>query len=87
MENGRPHHDGASLLLSMSSYRRDLVSRATRNGFRSLATDMTVRLVAEAWQNHNFAPVPEDELAYDDTSVRRVTFEPYAAGGDWSDYS
>lgn len=87
MENGRPHHDGASYLLSMSSYRRDLVSRATRNEFRSLATGMTVRLVAEAWQNHNFAPVPEDELAYDDTSVRRVTFESYAAGVDWSDYS
>ncbi len=71
----------------MSSYRRDLVSRATRNEFRSLATDMTVRLVAEAWQNHNFAPVPEDELNYDDSSVRRTTFETYAAAVDWTDYA
>ncbi|MFE6525213.1 abortive infection family protein [Streptomyces sp. NPDC057794] len=77
----------APYLLNMSSYRRDLVSRATRNEFRSLATGMTVRVVAEAWQNHNFAPVPEDELRYDDTSVRRITFETYAAAVDWSDYS
>lgn len=47
-----------------------------RNEFRSLATDMTARLVAEGWQNHNFAPVPEGELAYDDTSVWRVTIAP-----------
>lgn len=25
MENGQPHHDGASYLLSMTSYRRDLL--------------------------------------------------------------
>ncbi|WP_406446834.1 hypothetical protein OHB14_50020 [Streptomyces sp. NBC_01613] len=70
----------------MSSYRRDLVSRATRNEFRSLATDTTVCLVAEAGQI-NFAPGPDDELSYDDTSVRRVTYESYAAAVDWSDYA
>jgi len=63
MENGRRRHDGASYLLSKPSYRRDLVSRATRNEFCSLVTDMSIRLVVEAWQDHNFAPVLEDELA------------------------
>ncbi|WP_436961395.1 abortive infection family protein [Streptomyces sp. SudanB182_2057] len=43
--------------------------------------------MTEAWQDHNFAPVPEDELNYDDTSVRRTTFETYAAAVDWTDYA
>lgn len=34
-----------------------------------------------------FAPVPEDELNYDDSSVRRTTFETYAAAVDWTDYA
>lgn len=58
MENGRRCHNGAAFLLSMSSYCRDLVSRATRREFRSLTTGMTVRLVMEVWRNDNFAPVP-----------------------------
>ncbi|MFK8843653.1 hypothetical protein [Streptomyces sp. Ac-502] len=86
-ENPAPKAIGQPYRLGMSSYRRDLISRATRNEFRSLATDMTVGLVSEAWQNHNFAPVPEDELNYDDTSVRRITFETYAAAIDWADYT
>jgi len=65
---------------------KDLVRRATRTRFRALATDMTVRQIAESWQNENFAPVPEDELRYTDTSVRRRTFESYAAAVDWSDH-
>ena len=44
-----------------------------------------MRQVAEAWQSENFAPIPDDELRYTDTSVRRRTFESYAAAVDWSD--
>ncbi|MFB7998772.1 protein kinase [Streptomyces sp. NPDC056002] len=69
----------------MSTHRKDLVSPATRTAFRILATNMTVRQVAEAWQSENFAPIPEDELRYTDTSVRRRRFESYAAAVDWSD--
>ncbi|GHE54175.1 hypothetical protein GCM10018785_24580 [Streptomyces longispororuber] len=64
---------------------RDLVSRVTRMRFRSLATNLTVRTIAEAWQSNNFAPVPDDELRYVDTSVRRTTFESHAAAVDWTD--
>ncbi|MFD5133139.1 hypothetical protein [Streptomyces olindensis] len=71
----------------MSIRREDLVSRTTRGRFRTLATNLTVRTIAEMWQSHNFAPVPEDELRYTDTSVRRTTFESYAAAVDWSDRS
>ncbi|MFJ2102876.1 hypothetical protein ACIOHR_37625 [Streptomyces anulatus] len=38
-------------------------------------------------QNHNLAPGPEDELNYDDTSVRQIEFETYAAAVDWTDYA
>jgi hypothetical protein len=69
----------------MPTRRRDLVSRATRTAFRTLATNLTVRTISEAWQSQNFAPVPEDELRYTDTSVRRTTFESYVAAVDWSD--
>lgn len=66
--------------------RRELVSPATRNAFRSLATDMTVRIVADLWQDHGFAPVPDEDLKYDDSSVRRTTYQSYAQGVDWADY-
>jgi hypothetical protein len=69
----------------MPTRRRDMVSRATCIAFRRLATNLTVRAISEAWQSHNFAPVPEDELRYTDTSVRRTTFESYASAVDWSD--
>lgn len=52
--------------------------------FRSLATNLNVRMIAEAWQGNNFAPVPDDELRYTDTSLRRTTFESYAAAVDWT---
>ncbi|MET9816281.1 MULTISPECIES: serine/threonine protein kinase [unclassified Streptomyces] len=71
----------------MSIRHEDLVSPATRSTFRMLATNLTVRTIAEVWQSHNFAPVPDDELRYTDTSVRRTTFESYAAAVDWSDRS
>ncbi|GAA2158197.1 hypothetical protein GCM10009760_61010 [Kitasatospora kazusensis] len=32
--------------------RRELVSPATRNAFRSPATDPTIRIVAELWEDH-----------------------------------
>lgn len=65
--------------------RRELVSPATRNAFRSLATDLTVRIVAELWEDHGFAPIPPDELKYQDSGQRRTEFMLYAEGVDWSD--
>ena len=65
--------------------RRELVSPATRNAFRSLATDLTVRIVAELWEDHGFAPIPPDELKYQDPGQRRTEFMLYAEGVDWSD--
>lgn len=65
--------------------RRDLVSPATRNAFRSLATDLTIRIVADLWEDHGFAPIPPDELKYQDSGQRRTEFMLYAEGVDWSD--
>ncbi|QUX29101.1 abortive infection family protein [Nocardiopsis akebiae] len=65
--------------------RRELVSPATRNAFRSLATDLTIRIVAELWEDHGFAPIPPDELKYQDSGQRRTEFMLYAEGVDWSD--
>lgn len=65
--------------------RRELVSPATRNAFRSLATDLTIRIVAELWEDHGFAPIPPDELKYQDSGQRRTVFMLYAEGVDWSD--
>ena len=45
--------------------RRERVSPATRNAFRSLATDLTVRIVAELWEDHGFAPIPPESNAQD----------------------
>ncbi|GAA4010250.1 hypothetical protein GCM10022232_59010 [Streptomyces plumbiresistens] len=69
----------------MSPRQRELVSPGTRMKFRSLATNLTVRTIGEAWQSHNFAPIPDDELRYTDSSIRRTTFESYAAAVDWTD--
>ncbi|MFK4110490.1 abortive infection family protein [Streptomyces sp. NPDC002176] len=68
-----------------ASARRELVSPATRNAFRSLATDLTIRIVAELWEDHGFAPIPPEELKYDDAGQRRTTFMLYAEGVDWGD--
>ncbi|WP_405634453.1 hypothetical protein OHB53_09665 [Streptomyces sp. NBC_00056] len=65
--------------------RRELVSPATRNAFRSLATDLTLRIVAELWEDHGFAPIPPDGLKYQDSGQRRTEFMLYAEGVDWSD--
>jgi hypothetical protein len=65
--------------------RRELVSPAVRNAFRSLATDLTVRIVAELWEDHGFAPVPPEKLKYSDPGQRRTEFMLYAEGVDWAD--
>ncbi|MET7761736.1 abortive infection family protein [Streptomyces sp. NPDC005393] len=65
--------------------RRELVSPATRNAFRSLATDLTIKIVADLWEDHGFAPIPPEELNYQDSGQRRTTFMLYAEGVDWAD--
>ncbi|MFF3675898.1 hypothetical protein ACFYYS_18225 [Streptomyces sp. NPDC002120] len=50
--------------------RRELASPGTRNAFRSLATDLTVRIVAELWEDHGFAPVAPEDLEYSDPGQR-----------------
>jgi hypothetical protein len=61
----------------------ELIHRATRNAFRSLATDIPQAAVAESWQNEGFAPLAD--MDYADPSVRRWTFQSYAERVDWSD--
>ncbi|WP_327131984.1 abortive infection family protein [Streptomyces sp. NBC_01343] len=65
--------------------RRELVSPGTRNAFRSLATDLTLRIVAELWQDHGFSPVAPEDLKYQDSGQRRTEFMLYAEGVDWTD--
>ncbi|CAM5670000.1 hypothetical protein SCYAM73S_02473 [Streptomyces cyaneofuscatus] len=65
--------------------RRELVSPAVRNAIRSLATSLTLRIVSELWEDHGFAPIPPDELKYQDSGQRRSEFMLYAEGVDWSD--
>jgi len=67
----------------MTSRRPDLVSRATRRTLRGLATEMYVKVIEGLWQDQGFVPV--SDLHYEDSSVRRTTFESYAAGVDWTD--
>jgi Abortive infection C-terminus len=67
----------------MTSRRPELVSRATRRALRGLATEMYVKAIEGLWQDQGFVPV--SDLHYEDSSVRRTTFESYAAGVDWTD--
>ncbi|MFD9523387.1 abortive infection family protein [Streptomyces sp. NPDC059979] len=67
--------------------RRELVSPGTRNAFRSLATDLTLRVVAGLWEDHGFAPVAPEDLKYNDSGQRRTEFMRYAEGVDWTDES
>jgi hypothetical protein len=67
----------------MTSRRPELVSRATRRALRSLATEIYVKAIEGLWQGQGFVPV--SELHYEDSSVRRTTFESYAASVDWTD--
>ena len=61
----------------------ELIRRGTRNAFRSLATSIPQAAVAEFWQNEGFTPVAD--LDYQDSSVRRWTFQSYAQRVDWTD--
>jgi len=67
-----------------TTVRRELVSPAVRNAFRSLATDLTIRIVSELWEDHGFAAIPEEDLKYSDPGQRRTTFMLYAEGVDWA---
>jgi hypothetical protein len=64
--------------------RRELVSPALRNAFRSLAMDLTIRAVEGLCEDHGFAPNPPEELKYDDPRRRRTTFMLFADGVDWT---
>jgi hypothetical protein len=44
---------------------------------------MYVKVIEGLWQDQGFVPV--SDLHYEDSSVRRMTFESYAAGVDWTD--
>jgi hypothetical protein len=67
----------------MTSRRPELVSKATRRALRGLATEMYVKAIEGLWQDQGFVPV--SDFLYEDSSVRRTTFEAYAAGVDWTD--
>ncbi|ALO12611.1 hypothetical protein AQF52_7025 [Streptomyces venezuelae] len=41
--------------------------------------------MAELWEDHGFAPIPPEELKYEDPGQRRTMFMLYAEGVDWSD--
>lgn len=68
---------------SMTSRRPELVSKATRRALHSLATEIYVKAIEGLWQDQGFVPVSEHH--YEDSSVRRTTFESYAAAVDWTD--
>jgi hypothetical protein len=44
---------------------------------------MYVKVIEGLWQDQGFVPV--SDFLYEDSSVRRTTFEAYAAGVDWTD--
>ena len=44
---------------------------------------MYAKVIEGLWQDQGFVPV--SDLHYEDSSVRRTTFESYAAGVDWTD--
>lgn len=67
----------------MTSRRPELVSKATRRALRGLATEMYVKAIEGLWQDQGFVSV--SELSYEDSSVRRTTFESFAAGVGWTD--
>ncbi|WP_234025778.1 MULTISPECIES: abortive infection family protein [Streptomyces] len=41
--------------------------------------------MAELWEDHGFAPIPPEQLKYQDSGQRRTEFMLYAEGVDWSD--
>ncbi|CAN3978204.1 abortive infection family protein [Kitasatospora purpeofusca] len=67
--------------------RSELISPATRVAFRSHCTSISLRDIAAAWEGQGFAPVAPDELNYQDSGVRRTSFQSYAQAVDWNDRS
>ncbi|WP_221762251.1 abortive infection family protein [Nonomuraea sp. WAC 01424] len=63
---------------------QELVSRTARNAVRYHVTGLAVGAIREYWENEGFAAVPD--LPARDTSVRRGTFDSYAAAVDWTDH-
>ncbi|PYC65736.1 hypothetical protein C7C46_32315 [Streptomyces tateyamensis] len=65
--------------------RPELISPATRNAFRSLCTDIVLRVIETSWENQGFAPVAPGDLRYQDSGARRTAFQSYAQAVDWTD--
>lgn len=61
----------------------ELIHLGTRNAFRYLATEIPQNKIADLWESEGFAPV--EVLEYEDSSVRRWTFQSYAERVNWSD--
>ncbi len=56
------------------------MSRAGRAEVRGHVTDLAVAAMREYWENEGFAAVPD--LSSRDSSIRRSTFDSYAAAVD-----
>jgi hypothetical protein len=65
------------------SDRSDLIRRPTRTAFRRLCVDIPLAALKEFWEDRGFEPAAS--IAYEDTNVRRLRFESYAASVNWSD--
>jgi hypothetical protein len=81
---GSGRGDGVPVEGPMTNRRPELVSKATRRGAaQSCHPTCTSRPSSSRGRDQEF--VPASELHYEDSSVRRTTFESYAAGVDWTD--
>lgn len=64
----------------MASGRPELISPATRSAFRSLCTDIVLRVIQTAWENQGFAPVEPEDLRYEDSGARCTAFQLLCPG-------
>lgn len=64
--------------------KKELVHRGARNAVRGHVTGLAVAAIREYWENEGFAAV--SDLTTRDSSVRRATFDSYAAAVDWTDH-
>jgi hypothetical protein len=67
----------------MTTRRPEFVSRRTQRALRSLASEIDVKAIEGLWRDQGFVPV--SELHYEDSSLRRTTFESSSAAVDWTD--
>jgi hypothetical protein len=67
----------------MTTRRPEFVSRTTQRALRSLASEIDVKAIEGLWRDQGFVPV--SELHYEDSSLRRTTFESSSAAVDWTD--